>query len=168
LTGLVVPSGWYRIHCGTTNPRITRHARRRYVRYSEPRLANPAYRTRVYGEGLHYQDPRFDYAPACFCNKRRGFQTNRSCLSLPTVSPGSGCESRCVRRGSGASICAGSLKTGLTGTGGGSPIRGVPCLVICAEAETAMLTTPVVGLFVGIGGGRQVRPDQHHGLSPKR
>jgi hypothetical protein len=32
LTGLVVvPSGWYRSHCGTTNPRITRHARRRSV-----------------------------------------------------------------------------------------------------------------------------------------
>ena len=76
--------------------------------------------------------------------------------------------SRCVRRGSGASICAGSLGTGLTGAGGGSPIRGVTCLVICAEAETVMLTTPVVGLSVGIGGGRQVRPDQHHGLSPRR
>jgi hypothetical protein len=76
--------------------------------------------------------------------------------------------SRCVRRGGGASICAGSLGTGLTGTGGGSPIRAVPCLVICAEAETAMLTTPVVGLSVGIGGGRQVTPDQHHGLSPRR
>ena len=76
--------------------------------------------------------------------------------------------SRCVRRGSGASICAGSLGTGLTGTGGGSPIRGVPCLVICAEAETAMLTTPVVGLWVGIDAGRQVTLDQHHGLSPRR
>jgi hypothetical protein len=28
LTGLVSPSGWYRSHCGTTNPRITPHARR--------------------------------------------------------------------------------------------------------------------------------------------
>ena len=42
MTGLVSPSGWYRSHCGTTNPRITRHARRRSVRYSVPRLANPA------------------------------------------------------------------------------------------------------------------------------
>ena len=107
-------------------------------------------------------------APACFCNKRRGFQTNRSCLSLPTVSPGSGCESRCVRRGSGASVCAGSLGTGLTGSGGGSPIRADACLVICAEAEIATPTTPVVDLSVGIGGGHQVTPDQHHGLSPRR
>ena len=70
-----------------------------------------------------------------------------------------------MRRGSGASICAGSLKTGLTGTGGGSPIRGVPCLVICAEAETAMLTTPVVDLSIGIDDRRQVTPDQHYELS---
>ena len=76
--------------------------------------------------------------------------------------------SRCVRRGSGSSICAGSLGTGLAGTGGGSPIRAVTCLVICAEAETAMLTTPVVGLSVGIDAGRQVTPDQHHELSAKR
>ena len=76
--------------------------------------------------------------------------------------------SRCVRRGSGASICAGSPGTGLPSTGGGSPIRAEACLVICAEAETAMLTTPVVGLFVGIDAGRQVTLDQHHGLSPRR
>ena len=110
----------------------------------------------------------FKARPPVFVIERRGFQTNRSCLSLSTVSPGSGSVSRCVRRGSGASICAGSPGTGLPGTGGGSPIRGVPCLVICAEAETAMLTTPVVGLFVGIDAGRQVTLDQHHGLSPRR
>ena len=109
-----------------------------------------------------------DSRPPVFVIERRGFQTNRSCLSLSTVSPGSGSVSRCVRRGSGASICAGSPGTGLPGTGGGSPIRGVPCLVICAEAETAMLTTPVVGLFVGIDAGRQVTLDQHHELSAKR
>ena len=106
--------------------------------------------------------------PPVFVIKRRGFQTNWSCLSLPTVSPGSGSVSRCVRRGSGASICAGSPGTGLTGTGGGSPIRAEACLVICAEAEIAMLTTPVVGLWVGIDDRRQVMPDQHHGLSPRR
>ena len=95
--------------------------------------------------------------PPVFVIERRGFQTNRSCLSLSTVSPGSGSVSRCVRRrGSGASICAGSPGTGLPSTGGGSPIRAEACLVICAEAETAMLTTPVVGLFVGIDAGRQV------------
>ena len=76
--------------------------------------------------------------------------------------------SRCVRRGSGASICAGSPGTGLTGAGGGSPIRAEACLVICAEAEIAMLTTPVVGLWVGIDDRRQATPDQHHGLSPRR
>ena len=43
LKGVVPPSGWYRSHCGTTNPRITPHARRRSVRYSVPRLANPAW-----------------------------------------------------------------------------------------------------------------------------
>jgi hypothetical protein len=43
LTGLLSPSGWYRSQCGTTNPRITPHARRRSVRYLVPRLANPAH-----------------------------------------------------------------------------------------------------------------------------
>ena len=90
-------------------------------------------------------------------------------MACPNNPPtGSGSVSRCVRRGSGPSICAGSLGTGLTGSGGGSPIRAEACLFICGEAEIAMLTTPVVGLSVGIGGGRQVTPDQHHGLSPRR
>ena len=56
-----------------------------------------------------------------------------------------------LRRGSGTSVAAGSLGTGITGSGGGSPIRGVPCLFICGAAEIATLTTPIAGLSVNRG-----------------
>jgi hypothetical protein len=86
-----------------------------------------------------------------------------------------------LRRGSGTSVAAGSLGTGIAGSGGGSPIRGVSCLFICGAAEIATLTTPVVDLSVNRGkplprsgqweksvlrsGCPTVAPDdRHHGL----
>ena len=56
-----------------------------------------------------------------------------------------------LRRGSGTSVAAGSLGTGIAGSGGGSPIRGVPCLFICGTAEIATLTTPIADLSVNRG-----------------
>jgi hypothetical protein len=73
----------------------------------------------------------------------------------------------CEKR-SGSSVAAGSLGTGIQSSGGGSPIRAAACLLICAEAVTATPATPIVGLSVGFAGGRQLTPDQHHGLSPRR
>ena len=61
LTGVVPPSGWYRSHCGKTNPRITPHARRRYVRYSEPRAS-----TRESGHCAMGQAERGVRSAGCF------------------------------------------------------------------------------------------------------